>query len=77
MVNMKKLHAGIVDKDKLDKLIWVAGIKSENLIKSINNHLVLGMSMTNSLVGGQKLPNLSRAVKRLEAIENKLKLLGE
>lgn len=69
LVKMKYLIRGGESKTRVDLIISLTKMDSENMISAIHDHLVKGYQDTDaSLLNDVKLPNFNKAMVRLNEI---------
>ncbi|ASM53772.1 hypothetical protein PNIG_a1639 [Pseudoalteromonas nigrifaciens] len=70
---MQYLFKGSQSQERLDMLLSFGKSTSEDIKSALSDYLVRGIGKTNAaLLNGVKSPNLTRALKRLEATAGKV-----
>lgn len=66
-MTIKHLHSGNQSTSRLDNLIKLTSIRSENIVSALHDHLVKGHPLeTSALINDVPEKNLKRAVNTLE-----------
>lgn len=75
---MKLLHAASQTKERLNLLLSLTKISSEDIQVGLKYHLVSGFDVNNAAqLAGVKQPNLKRALDKLEMIAQSVEAIKE
>lgn len=75
---MKYLYKGSQSQERLDALLSFGKSTSEDIKAALSDYLVLGIGKTNAAtLNGVPRPNFTRALKRLEAVAEKVEKVKE
>lgn len=75
---MRYLHKGSQSQERLDALLSFGKSTSEDIKAALSDYLVRGIGKTNAAtLNGVPGPNLTRALKRLEAVAGKVEKIKE